>query len=75
MDKIGLNTASQLGIVAFDVLRNDFHRPIVDGKCNRENIEDAIIDGIYNGELDPMDKTDVEFVCNLIDSMIDMYSK
>jgi hypothetical protein len=72
---IGLNTASQLGIVAFDVLRNDFHRPIVDGKCNRENIEDAIIDGIYKGELDPMNKTDVEFVCNLIDDMIEMYAK
>ena len=65
------NTGTQLGVVAFDVIRQDFHRPIVNGKCNRENIEDAILDGIYLGHLPAMNKDDVTFVCNLIDELID----
>ena len=67
-----MNSPETLGVVAFDVLRNDFHRPIVDGRCNRINIEEAILDGVYKGQLGPMNKADVEFVCDVIDDMIEM---
>lgn len=65
------NNPHELGAIAFGVLRNDFHRPIVDGKCNRENIEDNILDCIYCEELPAMNKADVEFICDMIDTLIE----
>ena len=71
---IGLQTATDLGVVAFDVLRNNFHRPFVNGKCNRQNIEDNIVEGILSGYLNPMNETDVKFVCDLVDDLICKYA-
>ena len=67
---IGMQTAQTLGVVAFDVLRNDFHRPFVDGRCNRRKIEDEITVGILAGKLGPMNERDVKFVCDLVDDLI-----
>lgn len=72
---IGYLTAEQNGMIAFDVLRNDFHRPLVDGKCNREKIADQITMGILSGFLAPMTEEDVDFVCDTIDDLIEMYGK
>lgn len=66
-------TAAETGVVVFDVLRNDFHRPLVNGKCNRENIEDRITIGILSGQLSPMTQTDVDYVCDMIDDLIAEY--
>jgi hypothetical protein len=72
---VGLQTATDLGVVVFDVLRNDFHRPFVNGKCNREKIEDEITAGILSGQLGPMNEADVKFVCDLVDDLIEQYAK
>ena len=37
-----MKASTRAGQLAFDILRNEFHLPIVDGKANRENIEDQI---------------------------------
>lgn len=66
-------TPAETGVVVFDVLRNNFHQPIVDGKCNRENIEEQITLGIMSGQLSPMTQGDVYFVCDLIDDLIMEY--
>ena len=66
---------AELGVMAFDVLKNDFHRPLVNGKCNRDNIEEEITKGIYSKQLGPMTQKDVNFICDLIDDMIVMYGK
>ena len=66
-------TAAETGVVVFDVLRNDFHRPLVDGKCNRENIEEQITVGILSGHLSPMTQIDVDYVCDMIDDLIKEY--
>jgi hypothetical protein len=47
-------TPAETGVVVFDILRNDFHRPFVEGKCNREKIEEQITIGILSGQLSPM---------------------
>lgn len=67
---IGYLTAEENGIVVFDVLRNDFHRPLINGKCNRENIAEQITMGILSGFLDPMTQEDVDFVCDTIDDLL-----
>lgn len=68
-------TPAESGVVVFDVLRNDFHQPIVNGKCNRENIEEQITVGILSGQLSPMTQEDVNFVCDLVDDLIAQYGK
>lgn len=68
------NTPDELTHVAFDVLLNDFHRPITKGKCNRKNIEDYILERVYCEELPAMNKADVDFVCDLVDDLITMRS-
>ena len=69
------NSAKELGVIAFDVMRNGFHHPIENMKCNRANVEDAILEGIYNGDLQAMNKADVEFVCEVVDDFIEKYAK
>lgn len=65
--------AEQHGAMVIDVLQNDWHRPFVDGKANRDNIEEAIVQGIYAKKLPPIDQTDVDWICDLVDSMIEQY--
>lgn len=66
-----MQTAEYIGQVVFDVLRNDFHRPFVEGKANRDKIEDNITIGILAGELQPMDQSDVDMICDLVDGLIE----
>lgn len=63
-------SGTETGTIVFDILRNDFHRPIVDGKCDRKNIEEHIVNGILSKQLPPMSVSDVDCVCDLIDDLI-----
>lgn len=63
----------QLGQMAFHVLQMDYHRPFIDGKANRANIEDQIVIGAYSGEIPPIDQTDVDMICDLVDGLIKDY--
>ena len=60
-----------LGSMVLDILQNDFHRPIVNGKCNREQIEDKIIVGILSKKLPPLTQKDVDIVCEMVDYLIE----
>lgn len=44
-------TSSNAATLALDLLRNGFHLPLVDGKANRENIEDTITVAMMAGDL------------------------
>jgi hypothetical protein len=46
-----MNAAQTAGKLAFDILNNEFHLPLVDNKANRDNIEEQITIGILSGEL------------------------
>ena len=70
---IGLRTSQELGSIALSVLYNDIHRPLTNGRCNRQRIEEEITIGILSGDLQPMSQRDVNFVCDLIDDMIKDY--
>ena len=55
--------------IALDILRNGMHLPIVNGKVNRDNIEEELVMGILSKELGPMDQ---EFVNLIIESLEDL---
>ena len=67
---MNLLSSKESGVVMYDVLRNDFHLPLVNGGCNRESIEDKITIGILSGHLKPMTQDDVNFICDTIDELI-----
>lgn len=67
------NNSEALGRITLDVINCDFHRPLVSGKCNREKVGDFIMAGIYLKKLPPMNEADVEFVCDLVDDLIEHY--
>ena len=62
------------GMMALDILLNDFHRPIINGKINRHNIEEEITIGILSGELKPMEQDFVEFVMDVVQEAVDKYN-
>ena len=61
--------------MVLDILQNDFHRPIVNGKCNREQIEDKIIVGILSKKLPPLTQKDVDIVCEMVDYLIEDFNE
>jgi hypothetical protein len=63
-------SAAQL---SFGILQNDFHRPFVNGKANRDNIEDAITVGMLKKELGYVDKATVDLAIELVDDLIALY--
>jgi hypothetical protein len=60
-------TAAEL---SFDILLNDFHRPFVNGKANRDKIEDMITIGMLSGELGYLDQATVDLAIEMIDDII-----
>jgi len=70
-----LLTAEQQGQMVFHILQQGYHRPLVEGKANRDKIEDEIVKGLYNKEIPPLNEEDVDVVCFLVDELIDEYSE
>lgn len=63
-------TAAQLSL---DILMNDFHRPLVNGKANRDKIEDMITIGVMNGEIGYVNQETVDLAIELIDDLVVQY--
>jgi len=70
-----LLTAEQQGQMVFHILENDYHRPFIEGKCNRENIMEEIVIGVYKKEIPPITQMDVDFICDMVDSLLVDYGE
>jgi len=70
-----LLTAEQQGQMVFHILQQGYHRPLVEGKANRDKIEDEIVKGLYNKDIPPLNEEDVDVVCFLVDELIDEHSE
>lgn len=71
---IGLMTSAQLGEIAFKLIQHDMHQPIVNGKCDRDSIDEALTVGILSGKVAPMNQDDVDFLGNFIDDLIEQFA-
>lgn len=65
--------AEQIGQMVFHILQQDYHRPFVDGKCNRDSIEEQITIGLLAGDIPPTAQSDVDMICDLVDGLIADY--
>lgn len=68
-----LLTSEQQGSMVFHILEKGYHQPFVDGKANREKIEDEITIGLYKGVIPPCNQEDVDWICDLVDTLIAEY--
>ena len=66
-------TAEQHGQMTLHILSNNYHRPFIEGKCNRFKIEDEIVKALYAKAIPPISQKDVDIVCELIDDLIKNY--
>lgn len=64
-----LNAETQ-GQMVFHILEQGYHQPFVEGKANREKIEDEIVIGVYKKEIPPIDQEDVDMICDMVDCLI-----
>jgi hypothetical protein len=67
-----LNSTAHASMV-FHIIEQGYHRPFVDGKANRDNIEDAIINGMYELQIPPVDQDDVDVLIHLVNELINNY--
>jgi len=65
----------ELGMMVLEILRNNYHRPLVNGKCNRDMIEERITVGILSGKLPPLCEKDVDIVCEMVDYLLDDFKE
>jgi len=68
-----LLTSEQQGQMVFHILEQGYHQPFVEGKANREKIEDEITIGLYKGEIPPCNQDDVDCICDMVDCLIVEY--
>lgn len=66
-------TTEQTGQMVLDILQQGFHTPIVNGKCNEDNIHEELTIGILAGVLPPMDEDDADMIIGLVNDMIKNY--
>lgn len=63
--------AETAGSIAYNVLKNKLHLPLIAGKANRDKIEDYIIIGIMSGQIDDIiNQESVDIAIDLIDDML-----
>jgi len=70
-----LLTAEQQGQMVFHILQQGYHRPLVEGKANRDKIEDEIVIGLYNKEIPPLNDEDVDLIYLLVNELVEEYSE
>lgn len=63
------------GYMAFDILRFGYHLPLVDGKPNRELIEDAVTIGIMRNELVPVSQGTVDLAIETVELLLEELNK
>ena len=69
-----LLTAEQQGQMVFHILQQGYHQPLVEGKANRERIEDKIIIGSYNNEIPPITDEDVDLIYTLVNELVEEHT-
>jgi len=70
-----LLTAEQQGQMVFHILQQGYHRPLVEGKANRDKIEDEIVLGLYNKEIPPLNDEDVDLIYLLVNELVEEYGE
>jgi len=70
-----LLTTETQGHMVLDIMANKWHLPFINGKANRDNIEDNIIAGMYAKVLPAMEQDDVDMIISLVDEMVTEFTR
>jgi hypothetical protein len=62
------------GELCMGILESEFHRPLVNGKANRENIEDAITIGMMEKKLGYVSQETVDIAIALVNDLLVLHN-
>ena len=65
----------EISLLVFDVLEHDQHKPLVNGKANRESIHDYLVRLVYNKSISPIRQHEADVVCELVDNLIEEFGE
>lgn len=63
------------GALALDIIQNQLHLPLENGKINEEKIHDHIIIGMYSGDLGPITQSIIDLAMSSVQEMVDIHNK
>lgn len=62
------------GQLALDIVRQGYHQPLVNGKANRDRIENQLVVSVYRNEIPYMlTQSLVDLAIDTIDDLIETY--
>jgi hypothetical protein len=62
------------GELCMGILESEFHRPLINGKANRENIEDAITIGMMEKKLGYVSQETVDIAIALVNDLLTLHN-
>jgi hypothetical protein len=62
------------GELCMGILESEFHRPLINGKANRENIEDAITIGMMEKKLGYVSQETVDIAIALVNDLLVLHN-
>jgi hypothetical protein len=62
------------GELCMGILESEFHRPLINGKANRENIEDAITIGMMEKKLGYVSQETVDIAIALVNDLLALHN-
>ena len=67
--------AEQQGILVFDIMEQNVHRPFQNGQANQDHIDEYLTIGLYKGVIPPMDQEDADMIVSMVNELINVYGR
>lgn len=75
MNKQDIHETKQAGALALDILQNQLHLPLNNGKINEDKINDHIVIAMYSGDLGPITQSVIDLAISSVQDMVDIVKK
>lgn len=75
MNKQDQLEVKKAGALALDILQNQLHLPLDNGKINEEKINDHIVIAMYSGDLGPITQSIIDLAMSSVQEMVDIHNK
>lgn len=75
MNEQDLLDTKKAGALALDIMQNQLHLPLENGKINEDKINDHIVIAMYSGDLGPITQKVIDLALSTVQDMVDITRK
>lgn len=75
MNDQDLLDTKKAGALALDIMQNQLHIPLENGKINENKINDHIVIAMYSGDLGPITQNVIDLALTTVQDMVDITRK